>query len=159
MAGRTRSFDNNQPQMSDNSADEAIGDEEAGGLAVVIAFLAVAVLFIGQYIWNIATDLPLRVLANSAFVLITLITWVAIHYFLKKEGVDLHPSRILVSELLPAATFSFAIVFYTYPALVQFIFGAPPPYIEKGVFWSVMQVIGAIMITASTVGWISLLSD
>jgi hypothetical protein len=134
-------------------------DEEAEGLASLILLGLFFALLIAQSVWDAVTDLPLQVLANSVFVLGTIVSWAGIHYVLKQKSIELNPSRILISELLPAATFSFALVFYTYPAIMEFIFGSPPTYIEKGIFWDVMQVIGAIMITASTVGWVSLVSE
>lgn len=134
-------------------------DEEEGGIFFIIILVIFIFLYVGPFIWQFVTSLPVQVLVNSIFIIVTIGAWGGIHHTLSNKGIDLHPSRILLSELLPAATFSFAIVYYTYPAIVEFVMGSPPGYVSKGVFWSVMQVIGAIMITVSTVGWISLVSE
>lgn len=132
--------------------------KKANDWVTLMAMLVVVLLFIAQQVWDIATDLPVQILANSSFLVLSLLSWGGVHYLLSERDVELHTSRILMTELLPAATFSFAMVYYTYPAIIEFIYGAPPSYVVKGTFWNVMQVIGAIMITASTISWISLVS-
>ena len=90
---------------------------------------------------------------NVGFIVLTVFSWAAIHGSLMDKKIELHTSRILLSELPPAATFSYTLVYYTLPAFGDLIFG------RQGTFVQIMAVLGALMFNVSSVGWISLLGD
>ena len=92
-------------------------------------------------------------LPNTAFIVVTILAWAGIHGALQDKDVELYTSRVLLSELPPAATFSYTLVYYTLPAIWGLIFG------ETGSFVQIMSVLGALMFNVSAIGWITFLRD
>ena len=98
--------------------------------------------------------------ANIVFLLTTIITWAAISGTLEEEkNVELSPAQQLLTGLPPAFTFGFSLVYYLIPSVWKLVFGTIPNWAFRGAFWDVMQVVGAIIFTASAVSWVSLVEE
>lgn len=96
---------------------------------------------------------------NVAFIVLTVVAWAGIHAALKQKDVEISQARILMSEFPPAVLFAFSVIYYLLPSGWNLITGQLPAYVPKGPFWPIMQFVGAMIFTATSVTWVSLLSD
>lgn len=97
--------------------------------------------------------------AGIIFLIFTILTFLLLHLRLSDKDIQINTSRILIAEFAPSATFSFTVVYYTYPSLVKLVTGNFPQYVSQGVFLNVLQAIGSLILAVSAVSWVSLLSE
>ena len=107
--------------------------------------------------------LPLFTLPFSVpsvfFLVLTILAWAAISGNLEEEkNMSLSTSQHFLTALPPAFLFGFSSVYYVVPATWKVVFGVLPVWANRGVFWDIMQMMGAIIFTVSSVAWIALLN-
>ncbi|MFC5973677.1 hypothetical protein ACFPYI_20295 [Halomarina salina] len=96
---------------------------------------------------------------NLMLLVLMVLSWLAIHATLMEKDLTLSQSRIWFLELVPATIFSWSVLYLLWPVVVEISTGELPVYVNDGIFFKLVGLIGAVVVTASSVGWIGLIPD